>query len=163
MTQLKYTPDKLAKKIKQYFNMKEKKRKDENKTLMYTSIFDVCSFLEITTRTWRNYRQRPEHFPVIKKAEERIYANWVEQLFYPGRNSTGAMFYLKNNAGWADKIEHQHKGKIEHKHTAALEELPAEQLEQLNSALEALDKENNTIDVTPEKEQIEGKAQNDRD
>jgi hypothetical protein len=100
---------------------------------------------------------------VIKKAEERIYANWVEQLFYPGRNSTGAMFYLKNNAGWADKIEHQHKGKIEHKHTAALEELPAEQLEQLNSALEALDKENNTIDVTPEKEQIEGKAQNDRD
>jgi hypothetical protein len=132
--------------------MKEEKMIQEDKKMSYTGIFDICGFLNITTRTWRNYRERSTHFPVIKRAEEKIYANWAQNLFFPGRNTTGAIFYLKNFAGMADKQEVQHNVSGQIEHTKKLQKLPDGQLQQLNQLADA-------IDVTPEKEE----AQNDSD
>jgi hypothetical protein len=140
---LKFTPDSLGKKIEEYF---EKKAAEKGK-LKYCSILNLCSFLGISWDTWNRYRKRPAFADITKKAEEKIFDVWQEQLFYPGRNSTGAIFYLKNRAGFADKVEHKHKATIEHEHTHKLDELPLQQLRQLNAALEAL--EQPVIDVTP--------------
>src|SRR5690606_22420656 len=89
---------------------------------------------------------------ITKKARDRIIAVWEEQLFYPGRNSSGAIFYLKNFGGMADKVEHTHHGQIEHRHqhAASLEDLSTEQLQTITAALEALQREKEAIDVTPE-------------
>ena len=148
---VKYTAEELEQKVDEYFEMKEEKMIKEDKKMSYTGIFDICGFLNITTRTWRNYRQRSTHFPIIKRAEEKIYSNWAQNLFFPGRNATGAIFYLKNFAGMADKVEHQHSGRVEHEHRPKLDDLPQDKLEQLAAALGDLDRDN-VIDVTPEEE-----------
>ena len=103
-------------------------------------------------QTWYNYNSRPNYSDIIKRAKERIIAVWEQQLFYPGRNTTGAIFYLKNFGDMVDKVEHSHHGQIEHRHqhAARLEDLSTEQLRTITAALEALQREKEVIDVTPE-------------
>ena len=145
----KYTPEKLEAKIDEYFKKKEKEGKE--KKLVFCSIRDLASFLEIDLQTWYNYDSRPGYSDIIKKARDRIIAVWEQQLFYPGRNSSGAIFYLKNFGGMADKVEHTHHGQIEHRHqhAARIEDLSTEQLQTITAALEALQREKDSIDVTP--------------
>ena len=52
----------------------------------------------------------------------------------------------------ADKVEHTHHGQIEHRHqhAARIEDLSTEQLQTITAALEALQREKEVIDVTPE-------------
>ena len=145
----KYTPEQLEKKIEEYFKKKEKESRE--KKLVFCSIRDLASFLEIDLQTWYNYDSRPDYSNIIKKARDRIIAVWEQQLFYPGRNSSGAIFYLKNFGGMADKVEHTHHGQIEHRHqhAARIEDLSTEQLQTITAALEALQREKDSIDVTP--------------
>jgi len=149
MPPLKYTAEELKEKVKEYFDMKEKERQDKDSDLVYMSISDICSFLNITSRTWRNYREKDDYFPPIKRAEEIIKNEWMKNLFYPGRNATGAIFYAKNTWGWSDKQEVEHTGQIEHSHSPKLESLGDDQLEALASAFSE-DDEDGVIDVTPE-------------
>ena len=146
----KYTPEKLEKKIDEYFKKKEKE--SEEKKLVFCSIRDLASFLDIDLQTFYNYDSRPGYSNITKKARDRIIAVWEQQLFYPGRNSSGAIFYLKNFGNMADKVEHSHHGQIEHKHqhAARIEDLSTEQLQTITAALEALQREKDSIDVTPE-------------
>lgn len=148
MPPLKYTADELKEEVNNYFE--NKKKEYEDKELVYMSISDICSYLDITSQTWRNYKKKPSYFGIIKKAEEKIKAEWIKNLFFPGRNSTGAMFWLKNQAGWADKVEHQHSGQIEHNHKPKLDKLSDEQLAALRQALPSNDEDQETIDVTPD-------------
>ena len=150
----KYTPDKLKEKIDEYFQ----DRFNNDSKIQFVSIVDLCRYLENDRQTFYNYKNKSSYSTAIKKAEQTIISVWEKQLLLPGRNTTGAIFWLKNFAGMADRVEHQHKGRIEHKHTTDLDKLPTEQLERLNSALDALDEANNAIDVTPEKKQIEGES-----
>ena len=145
----KYTPEKLEAKIEEYFKKKEKESRE--KKLVFCSIRDLASFLDIDLQTWYNYDSRPGYSDIIKRARDRIIAVWEEQLFYPGRNSSGAIFYLKNFGGMVDKVEHDHRGQIEHKHqyAARIEDLSTEQLQTITAALEALQREKDSIDVTP--------------
>ena len=145
----KYTPEELEAKIDEYFKKKEKESRE--KKLVFCSIRDLASFLKIDLQTWYNYDSRPGYSDIIKRARDRIIAVWEEQLFYPGRNSSGAIFYLKNFGDMVDKVEHDHRGQIEHKHqyAARIEDLSTEQLQTITAALEALQKEKNAIDVTP--------------
>ena len=147
----KYTPEKLERKINEYFKKKEKEGKE--KKLVFCSIRDLASFLEIDLQTFYNYDSRPDYSNITKKARDRIIAVWEEQLFFPGRNSSGAIFYLKNFGDMSDKVEHTHHGQIEHKHqhAARIEDLSTEQLQTITAALEALQREKNTIDITAEK------------
>lgn len=146
----KYTPEELEKKVNEYFKKKEKESRE--KKLVFCSIRDLASFLDIDLQTWYNYDSRPGYSSITKKAKDRIIAVWEQQLFYPGRNSSGAIFYLKNFGGMADKVEHTHHGQIEHRHqhAARLEDLSTEQLKTITAALEALQREREAIDVTAE-------------
>jgi hypothetical protein len=147
----KYTPEQLEKKIEEYFQKKEREGKE--KKLVFCSIRDLASYLKIDLQTWYNYDSRSDYSSITKKARDRIIAVWEQQLFYPGRNASGAIFYLKNFGGMADKVEHTHSGQIEHKHqyAARIEDLSTEQLQTITAALEALQREKDSIDVTPKK------------
>lgn len=146
----KYTPEELEKKIDEYFKKKEKEGREDK--LVFCSIRDLANFLKIDLQTFYNYDSRLGYSNITKKARERIIATWEQQLFYPGRNTTGAIFYLKNFGDMADKVEHNHRGQVEHKHqhTARIEDLSTEQLQTITAALEALQREKEVIDVTPE-------------
>jgi hypothetical protein len=147
---VKYTVEELEKKVNKYFASKAAEAKKGKKKLIYTGILDLCRFLDITWDTWENYRNRPVYSDITKRAETKIRANWIEQLFFPGRNAAGAMFWLKNNAGWADKQEIQHTRQIE-VHAAQLDQIPGDTLQKLISVVQELREEKRkTIDVTPE-------------
>ena len=133
-----------------YFDSKEKKRQDQDMKTKYLSISNACKFLKIAPSTWRKYRKRNTHRPVIKRAENVIFDEWKKNLFYPGRNATGAMFYLKNTLGWADKKEVSVQNREQLPSSSNLEELPPEKLDKLSAAFEALEDKENAIDVTPE-------------
>lgn len=150
----KYTPEQLEKKIDEYFKKKEKEGREDK--LVFCSIRDLANFLKIDLQTFYNYDSNPSYSNITKRARERIIATWEQQLFFPGRNTTGAIFYLKNFGNMVDKVEHAHSGQIEHKHhhAASLEDLSTEQLQTITAALEALQREKDSIDVTPES--IEG-------
>lgn len=142
--QYKYTPEELEKKIDEYF----KDRIDTDRKVNFCSIRDLCIFLDIDRQTFYNWESYPVYSTITKKAREKILTAWEQQLFLPGRNTTGAIFYLKNYGGMADQVQHVHQGSIEYKHTAQLEDIPTEQLQQITAALEALEREKSTIDVT---------------
>ena len=146
----KYTPEELEVKIDEYFRKKEKESQEDK--LVFCSIRDLANFLKIDLQTFYNYDSRPNYSDIIKRARERIIAVWEQQLFFPGRNTTGAIFYLKNFGNMVDKVEHNHSGQIEHRHQhiASLESLSTEQLQTITAALEALQREKEAIDITPE-------------
>ena len=129
--------------------MKHKELKDEDKKMFYTSIHDVCSFLDITWDTWNNYKNKSGYSDIIKKAESRIFNEWIKNLFFPGRNATGAIFYLKNALGWTDKREMQATIKSVQE-DPKLADLSDNQLEKLNEAFEALEEKENTIEIESE-------------
>jgi len=143
----KYTPEELEKKIDEYFQ----DRIDPRKKMNFVSIVDLCYFLGIDRATFYRYRERPGYATVTKKAEQAIITIWERQLFSPGRNTTGAIFWLKNFGGMADRVEHQHTGQIQHQHTASmrLDQIPDDTLLLLTRALEALEEKERAIDVTP--------------
>ena len=147
----KYTPEQLEKKIDEYFQKKEREGREDK--LVFCSIRDLANYLKIDLQTFYNYDSRPGYSDITKRARERIIAVWEQQLFYPGRNTTGAIFYLKNFGNMADKVEHTHHGQIEHRHqhAARIEDLSTEQLRTITAALEALQREREAIDITPEK------------
>src|SRR5690554_3425496 len=115
---VKYAPEELEKKIHEYFN----ERIDSEKKINFVSITDLCYFLDIDRQTFYNYKERPGYSAAVKKAEQAIISIWEQQLFLPGRNTTGAIFYLKNFGGMADKVEHQVSGRIQHTHAARLDQ-----------------------------------------
>ncbi|MFP4661956.1 MAG: terminase small subunit [Halanaerobiales bacterium] len=143
---VKYTPEELSNAIDEYW----KDRINPDNKINFVSIVDLCNYLEIDRQTFYNYKNKPSYSTAIKKAESRIISIWEQQLMLPGRNTTGAIFYLKNYGGMADKVEHRHSGQIEHKHSARLEDLPDNQLQKLSEALELIEQQDNTIDITPE-------------
>ena len=150
MPALKYTSEELKNKVEEYFTMKEKERKDKDSDLVYMSISDICSYLEITSQTWRNYKKKDDYFGTIKRAEEKIKNEWMKNLFYPGRNATGAIFYAKNTWGWSDRQEVEHTGQIDHDHSSSLlDGMSEDQLRALKSAADDQGQaDGEVIDVT---------------
>lgn len=79
-------------------------------TQPYT-ITGLAVFLGIESDTLLNYQAKDEFFGTIKRAKQRCEAYAEAQLFI-GRNVVGAIFNLKNNYGWKDKIETEHSGNL---------------------------------------------------
>lgn len=99
--------------------------KDKPETWVYVlrqikpfTVSGLAAFLDTSRQTLVQYEDY-EHFPdsiddatkrelidTVKRAKENIYAYAEERLFMPGV-STGAIFWLKNNApdNWKDKHE----------------------------------------------------------
>jgi len=141
VAKLTYQPEELEELIQEYFE----KKQAQDKKLKYMSIYDICSHLNISYETWRRWEHRPEFVSVIKRAKTRIFNNWIQQLFYPGRNSTGAIFYLKNALGWSDKQEISQQINHTIDQGKELDKLTSSQINKLEEALEALEEKNNTI------------------
>jgi hypothetical protein len=141
----KYTPEELEEKIQSYFD----KKLDPEKKINFCSIRDLCAFLEIDRQTFYNYKNKASYSAVTKKAENTILTIWEQQLFLPGRNTTGAIFYLKNFGGMADRVEHQHQvsGSIDYNKVDKLEELDDKTLQQLSKAVDMIEQRQNAVDV----------------
>jgi hypothetical protein len=66
------------------------------------TIGGLAVHLGTCTQTLINYEEKEKYFATIKKAKERIYAFKQESLY--GKNAVGAMFDLKCNNKWQDKV-----------------------------------------------------------
>ena len=141
----KYTPEELEEKIQSYFD----KKLDPEKKINFCSIRDLCAYLEIDTSTLYRMENKPSYAKVVKKAKNTILTIWEQQLFLPGRNTTGAIFYLKNFGGMADRVEHQHQvsGSIDYNKVDKLEELDDKTLQQLSKAVDMIEQRQNAVDV----------------
>jgi len=138
----KYTPEELKKALfgeDGYFEEKEKERIEKDNDMIYMTISDICVFLEIDSSTWRRMREKSKYYTTIKRAEEIIANEWKKNMFYPGRNATGAIFYAKNVFGWSDKQEIQQNHKIEGDKSIDLNELPADKLAELKRSAEMIE------------------------
>ena len=89
------TAEQLEKAIDRYFD----ERVDE---LNPPTVAGMALFLGFDDRrSLYKYGERPDFFHTIKKAISRIEA-YAEAQLYIGKNTTGAIFWLKNH-GWKDK------------------------------------------------------------
>ena len=146
---LKYeTPEDLEEVFEDYLE----DRIDPEKKVNFVSITDFCYFANMDRRTFYNYEQRSGYSPIIKRIRQFIYSKWEKQLFMPGQPDAGPIFWLKNFAGMADKIEHQHSGQIDHDHSSSLlDGMSEDQLQVLKSAADDQDQDqadDEVIDVT---------------
>ena len=105
---MKYDPETFKTKIDEYFifikdeNEKRKVCKDKIKP---PTMSGICVFLGISRDTWSEYAKKPEFSETIKKTRT-IVENFVEEGLLNGSvNTIGAIFNLKNNFGWVDKID----------------------------------------------------------
>ena len=103
-----YTPEELTKKIIEYFAHMEdenKERKLMDEKLRPFTISGLCNYLDIHMDTWNEYSKKQEYSDSIKKAKKTV-EQYVEEGLLNGTLSTiGAIFNLKNNFGWVDKVE----------------------------------------------------------
>lgn len=141
----KYSVDEMEQKINEFFYELENKEGKINPPTLY----DLSDYLEIDRSTLFRYEKRDGYAKIMKRAKNSIISWWVRQLAIPGRPTTGVIFYLKNVAGWADRVEHQHSGSIEHQHKPKLDDLSQDKLEKLAAALDDIEDED-VIDVTPD-------------
>ncbi len=108
---LKYKPEEFATKIVDYFkwvdeeNVKRKLQRFTGEKLKPYTLSGLCVFLETTRETWREYGHRPEYKKAIQQAKLKV-ENYVEEGSLNGSiNTIAAIFNLKNNFGWVDKID----------------------------------------------------------
>lgn len=88
------TPDKLQRRINQYFK-KERRR---------PSICELALWCGFESRqSFYDYAERPGFSYVIKRANMRIAAAHEKRMF--GDRCVGSIFALKNLAGWVDRSE----------------------------------------------------------
>jgi hypothetical protein len=106
-----YTPEELEEKIVEYFkfveeeNVKRKLKRFEGEKAKPYTISGICVFLDIHMDTWCAYAKLPEYEECIKRAKVKV-MNYVEEGMLTGSlNAIGAIFNLKNNFGWVDKVE----------------------------------------------------------
>src|SRR6056297_856811 len=115
----KYTSVKqMEKDIEKYFQSCIKQIKDPEageityKQIRPFTITGLALALNMDRRTLLNYEKDDKFFPTIKKAKLKCENFAEEQLFKSGTVS-GVIFNLKNNYGWKDKQEIDHKGDLE--------------------------------------------------
>lgn len=75
------------------------------------TISGLAYALDMTTECLRNYGTKDEFSATVKKAKQRVEIALEERL--AGNAPTGAIFNLKNNFGWKDKVETEHSGGVQ--------------------------------------------------
>ena len=91
----------------------------ESKTpLTIYGLADALGIHRDTLHAYENEYAQINHFKpfsdVIKRAKQRIITSVIQKLLTPGQATTGAIFWLKNAADWADKQE------VDTKHTITI-------------------------------------------
>lgn len=96
------TPESLAEKIQEYFDLDSESRKE--------TISGLCYFLGFSSRqSFYDLESKPEFSYIVKRARLRLEMHYEELLFT--KNCTGAIFALKN-FGWKDRQEIDYSGNV---------------------------------------------------
>jgi len=91
-----------------------KKDKDviERIDCIHPTVTGLAIALGMTRRTLIDYDGKTPAFShTVKKAKARVEAYVEQRLYYA--NAVGSIFNLKNNFGWADKIDIENKSTVE--------------------------------------------------
>lgn len=101
------TPEILQEKIDAYFVECEEKEEP-------CTITGLALALDTTRETLLDYQNNyeQEYSDVVRKAKQRVQNN-AEKWLFSGKHPTGAIFWLKANAGWVDKQVHEVSGSLE--------------------------------------------------
>lgn len=149
---LKYQPEELEDKIKDYFDSitisvprtkpntnPDKDVDDDFKEPILNNLWEqiidtewasipsilwLCEYLDIVRNTLSDYESKPDYSDTIKEAKQRIEKYNAEQL-YRKEQVTGIIFNLKNNFDWKDKSEVDQNIKAEINN---LSDLPTDEL-----------------------------------
>jgi hypothetical protein len=90
-----YTPEGLLSKFEEYM-------KQEN---TIKNIVGFCNFADIHRDVFYTYKNEFEEYnDTIKKIETEL-EDYALQLLLTAKNPAGAIFYMKNKFGYADKME----------------------------------------------------------
>ncbi len=77
------------------------------------SVAGLCVFLGISKDTWAEYAKDAKTAPVCARFKLRLEGYLVARLEGDkGKSVQGVIFNLKNNFGWADKVEHSGDGSL---------------------------------------------------
>lgn len=71
----------------------------------------LARYLGVDRGTILNYTRNDEFFSTIRAAKAKIEED-IETRLLEGKNSSGAIFALKNNHGWVDKSEVDNKHEV---------------------------------------------------
>lgn len=99
------TPEDLLKECEAYFE-KAKEEKDP------IHIEGLCAHLNVARNTLLNYSKAEgfeEYFKVVEWAKGQILSDLVTRSMTGKHNPAGTIFNLKNNYGYTDKTEINHK------------------------------------------------------
>lgn len=91
----------LSERIEQYFRECEEEKKRP-------TIIGLSLALDMARKTLLEYEKNDEFSNTIKRAKARVAQVWEDRLFDSG--ATGAIFWLKNNAGWRDVVVNEQTG-----------------------------------------------------
>ena len=75
------------------------------------TITDLATAIGMNRQMLIEYEKKDEFGDTIKRAKQLCHGYAERQLFI-GKNPTGAIFNLKNNYGWRDKVETEHSGNL---------------------------------------------------
>ena len=104
----KYEPEELTQAIIKYFeymDIENKEHKEQGEKQRPFTISGLCNYLDIHMDTWCEYSKKQEYSDSIKKAKKCVEQYIEEGLLNGTLNPIGAIFNLKNNFGWVDKID----------------------------------------------------------
>ena len=92
------SPEEMQTLIDQYFQETEDKQDP-------LTMSGLAYALGMDRTTLINYGHRDEFFNTVKRARDRVTAEYERRLLKSGTPTIGLIFALKNNAGWVDKQE----------------------------------------------------------
>ena len=111
------TPEEFAKAVGKYFGSITRTYedkdglKDDNGTPVYhtdfiepPSIVSMCLYLKISRETWNEYSHKPEYSDTATYAK-MIIESYLEGQLMTVKHVQGIIFNLKNNFGWAEKVD----------------------------------------------------------
>lgn len=88
----------LKQKVDQYFDQCSALRD-------LPTITELAVYLGTSRETLREYKARPEFVDTVKEAMAKCEAALEKRALLGGLNATMAIFSLKNNYGWIDRVD----------------------------------------------------------
>lgn len=91
----KYQPEGLLNKFNEYMELED----------TIKNIIGFCNFADIHKDTFYSYKNDFEEYTDSIKKIEGMLEDYALQILLTARNPAGAIFYMKNKFGYADKME----------------------------------------------------------
>ena len=119
------TPEEFERAISKYFGSitttypdRTGKKDNNGDPVLITELIEaptmtgMCNYLDLTRESWGDYSNREGYSDIAARAKQIIEAYLEQQLLTSTRNQQGIIFNLKNNFGWAEKIETKNESSV---------------------------------------------------